>query len=211
MAESKYFSYLSSLAVKELHDIARESGLCGYSSLRKYILIRFLDKRIKVIKNCLERRMFPDAMKAWVELFVPNKSTTKHYAQIILKTLSPISFFSKNLLVRPRMIRRGRCRCTSTYDEDIGDDWRRRSSYSENDSNNDNDSDSTSDSTSERGALRKRKANQRKRYHKSMDSDWYAKDSESSDDDDDMINDGGGRTAEKGLSISKCCEKKLIL
>ena len=95
MSQSKYFCYLSSLAVKELHDIARESGLCGYSSLRIYSLIRFLDKRIKVIKNCLERRMFPDAMKAWVELFVPNKSTTKHYAQIILKTLSPISFLVK--------------------------------------------------------------------------------------------------------------------
>ena len=97
------------------------------------------------------------------------------------------------------MIRRGHRRWTNTYDEDIGDDWRRRSSYSENDSNNDIDSDSTSERRALCEVLRKRKANQRKRYHESMDSDWYAKDSESSDDDDDMINDDGGRSCRERI------------
>ena len=41
-SESKYFSYLSGLTVKELRDIARESGLYGYTALRKASLIRFL-------------------------------------------------------------------------------------------------------------------------------------------------------------------------
>ncbi len=35
VTESKYFSYLSCLTIKELRDIARESGLYGYTALRK--------------------------------------------------------------------------------------------------------------------------------------------------------------------------------
>ncbi len=71
--ESKYFSYLSGLTVKELRDIARESGLYEYTALRKANLIRFLDRQSRVIKKCVEKQMFPDAMKAWVELFAPNE------------------------------------------------------------------------------------------------------------------------------------------
>ena len=94
-SESKYFSYLSGLTVKELRDIARESGLYGYTALRKANLIRFLDRRSRVIEKCVERRMFPDAMKTWVELFAPNKSTAEHYTQVIMSTLSNMSYFEK--------------------------------------------------------------------------------------------------------------------
>ncbi len=42
--DSKYFTYLSGLTVSELRDIARENKLRGYSALRKYNLIRFLER-----------------------------------------------------------------------------------------------------------------------------------------------------------------------
>ncbi len=60
VTESKYFSYLFGLTVKELRDIARESGLYGYTALRKASLIKFLDKRRRLIKKCVDKQMFPD-------------------------------------------------------------------------------------------------------------------------------------------------------
>ena len=50
-SESKCYSYLSGLTVRELRDIARESGLYGYTALRKADLVRFLDKRSRVSKS----------------------------------------------------------------------------------------------------------------------------------------------------------------
>ncbi len=55
---SKYFSYLSGLTVKELHKIARENGIYEHAAVRKSNLVKFLDKRSRVIKKCVEKRMF---------------------------------------------------------------------------------------------------------------------------------------------------------
>ncbi len=129
--ESKYFCYLSGLTVKELRYIARESGLYEYTALRKANLIRFLDRRSRVIKKCVEKRMFPDAMKAWVELFAPNEFAAEHYTQMIMNTLSDMSYFGKKKSVVSRKTRPGRRRqneviedrldAESSSDEDIGD------------------------------------------------------------------------------------------
>ncbi len=102
--KTKYFSFFSSMTVEELHDFARENKIQGYSSLKKAKLIRFLDKTCSIIwftwrrrgvRKNLERRMFPDALRVWVGLFVSDKSIVEHYAQIILHTLSPINCFGK--------------------------------------------------------------------------------------------------------------------
>ena len=129
-SEPKYFSYLSGLTVKELRDIARESGLYGYTAFRKASLIRFLGRQSRVIRKCVERRMFWDAMKTWFELFTPNKSNAEHYTQVIMSTLSDMSYFGKEKSVMPRKTRRGRRRqnevsldTDSSSDEDIDDDW----------------------------------------------------------------------------------------
>ena len=95
--ESKYFSYLSGLTVKELRDIARESGLYEYTALRKANLIRFLDRRSRVIKKCVEKRMFPDGLRAWVELFAPNEFAAEHYTQMIMNMLSDMSYFGNEM------------------------------------------------------------------------------------------------------------------
>ncbi len=99
---SKYFSYLSGLTVKELREIARENGLRRYAAFRKASLIRFLDRQSRVIKKCVEKRMFPDAMKAWVELFAPNKFAAEHYTKVIMNTLSDMSYFGKKKSVVSR-------------------------------------------------------------------------------------------------------------
>ena len=85
--------------------------------------------------------MFPDAMKTWVELFTPNKSNAEHYTQVIMSTLSDMSYFGKEKSVVPRKMRRGRRRqnevskasldTDSSSDEDIDDDWRREASDNE--------------------------------------------------------------------------------
>ncbi len=131
-SESKYFSYLSGLTVKELRDIARESRLYGYTALRKASLIRFLDKRRQLIKKCVEKRMFPDAMRAWVELFASKEFAAEHFTQVIMSTLSDMSCFKKKKKsVAPRRMRRGRRRRnkiltdSDSEEEDIGDNWRR--------------------------------------------------------------------------------------
>ncbi len=87
--KSKYFSYLSGLTVKELRDIARKSGIYGYTTLRKSSLVRFLDKRSRVIKKCVEKQMFLDPIKAWVELFADG-NFAEHYIEIMLNTLNKI-------------------------------------------------------------------------------------------------------------------------
>ena len=88
--ESKYFSYLSGLTTKELRDIAQESGLYGYTAFRKASLIRFLDKRRELIRERVEERMSPAAMKAWVELFA-NGNFAERYTKVILNTLPVVS------------------------------------------------------------------------------------------------------------------------
>ena len=140
------------------------SGLYGYTALKKASLIRFLDRRGRVIKKCVERRMFPDAMKSWVELFIYNKSVAEHYALVIMSTLSSMSCFKeKKKSVAPRRTRRGRRRRIEiltddeSSDEDIGDDWRHRRSDHESDNDSvdmswyvsDNDSDRESDNDSD--------------------------------------------------------------
>ncbi len=122
---------MSGLTVKELRDIARESGLYGHTALRKASLIRFLDKRRQLIKKRVEKRMFPDAIKTWVELFAPNEFATEHFTQVIMNTLSDMSYFGKKKSVVSRKTRRS-CRRRNeiltddeSSDEDIGDNWRR--------------------------------------------------------------------------------------
>ena len=128
--ESKYFSYLSGLTVKELRHIARESGLYGHTALRKASLIRFLHKRRQLIKKCVEKQMFPAAMKTWVELFADG-NFAEHYTQVIMNTLPIMSYFGKKKLVVLWKTRRGRRRRNKIFTdddssvEDIGDDWRR--------------------------------------------------------------------------------------
>ncbi len=157
-SESKYFSYLSSLTVKDLKALARESGLYGYMALRKANLIRFLDRQSRVIKGCLEKRMFPDSMKAWIGLFADD-NFAEHYTEVILHTLSDTSYSKKRKSVVPRKVRRrGRRRRNEVIEaildaesseDDIDDNWEREASDQENDNvswyiNND-DSDRYSD------------------------------------------------------------------
>ena len=124
-SESKYFSYLSGLTVKELCDIARESGLYGYTALRKASPIRFLDKRRQLIKKCVEKRMFPDAMRAWVGLFAPNEFTAEHYTKVILDTLPVMSETRCDCRKCVRWRRNNILTDDESSDEDIGDNWRR--------------------------------------------------------------------------------------
>ena len=150
--ESKYFSYLSSLTVKDLRALARESGLYGYMAFRKVNLIRFLDRRSRVIKKYVEKQMFSDSMRAWVGLFTVG-SFAEHHTEIILRTLSDMSYFEKEKSVVPRKVRRrGRRRRNEVIEaildaesseDDIDDDWRRRGSDHEsaNDSDEINDND----------------------------------------------------------------------
>ncbi len=75
--------------------------------------------------------MFADAMKAWVELFAPNEFAAEHYTQMIMNTLSDMSYFGKKKSVVSQKMRRSRRRrnkviedgldAESSSDEDIGD------------------------------------------------------------------------------------------
>ncbi len=105
-SESKYFSYLSGLTVKELREIARKSGIYGYTALRKTDLVRFLDRRSRVIKKCVDKRIFPDSMKAWVELFALG-NFVEHYTQAIINTLYDMSYFEKKRSVVSQKSKRG--------------------------------------------------------------------------------------------------------
>ncbi len=101
--------YLSGLSVKELRDIARESGLYGHTALRKASLIKFLDRRSWVIRESVEKRMFPDSRRAWVGLFAVG-NFAEHYAEVILHTLFPTSHFEMRESVVPRKRKCGRRR-----------------------------------------------------------------------------------------------------
>ena len=114
---SKYFTYLSGLTVKELCEIARKCMIQNYSHYKKDDLVRFIDyrcvKRIyesiflweylccvsdithELVQKCIEKRMFQEWMRAWVGLFVSDESVSKHYAQIILDVLFPMSCFEE--------------------------------------------------------------------------------------------------------------------
>ncbi len=48
-------------------------------------------------------------MRAWVGLFAPNKSAAEHYTQVIMSTLSDMSYFEKKS-VAPQKMRCGRRR-----------------------------------------------------------------------------------------------------
>ena len=121
--KSKYFSYLSGLTVKELRDIARESGLYGYTAFRKASLIKFLDKRRQLIKKRVEERMFLAAMKAWVELFADG-NFSEHYTKVILNTLPVVSETRCDCRKCVRW-QRNEIFTEGESDEDIGDNWRR--------------------------------------------------------------------------------------
>ncbi len=150
--ESKYFSYLSSLTVKDLRALARESGLYGYMAFRKVNLIRFLDRRNRVIEKYVEKRMFSDSMRVWVGLFTV-RNFAEHHTEVILRTLFDMSYFEKEKSVVPQKVRRrGRRRRNEVIEaildaesseDDIDDDWRCRGSDHESanysDEINDND------------------------------------------------------------------------
>ena len=80
------------MSVLELRDIARESGLFGYSALRKADLVGFLERRSFEITDSLNERIFPDALRAWVGLFVSDRSVAKHYTEVISDTLTRIGY-----------------------------------------------------------------------------------------------------------------------
>ena len=94
--------YFSRMTVKELRDFAKENNFRGHSSFgKKSELISFLDlqcqdswrfRRVRAVRANLEKRFFPDTLRAWVRLFVSDKSVAEHYTQIILHTLSSVSF-----------------------------------------------------------------------------------------------------------------------
>ena len=88
--DTKYFSFLSGLTVKELHDIAQESRLRGYTRFRKADLIRFVDcrcvKRLndhpddithELVQRCVERRMFPIALDFLFRISLSPSTTFK--------------------------------------------------------------------------------------------------------------------------------------
>ena len=94
--------YFSRMTAKELHDFAKENNFRGHSSFNKKSgLIDFLDlrcqdswyfRRVRAARASLEKRFFPDTLRAWVRLFVSDKFVAEHYTQIILHTLSSASF-----------------------------------------------------------------------------------------------------------------------
>ena len=120
---SEYFTYLSGLTLKELRFFARRCMIRNYSRYRKVDLIRVIDQRCVVgggnmfymddegglfdvtrvlLQRCVSERMFRDSVRAWVGLFVSDKSVSEHYVKIILGVLSPMRcikeiFFRKKL------------------------------------------------------------------------------------------------------------------
>ncbi len=61
--------------------------------------------------------MFPDTMKAWVELFAPNEFAAEHFTQVIMNTLSDMSYFGKKKSV---MSRKNETRSQATKRSDRG-------------------------------------------------------------------------------------------
>ncbi len=146
---SKYFSCLERITVLELRGIARESGLSRYSALRKADLVGFLDRRSSEIKESLHKRIFPDALRAWVGLFVSDRHIAKHYTKLILDMLIRFGYS------KPKHFDKGDiyCKCPDCFelsedynkldegdsdsesgndydsDSDTNDDWRERLEY----------------------------------------------------------------------------------
>ena len=132
--------YFSRMTAKELHDFAKESNFRGHSSFsKKSELISFLDlrcqdswhfKRMRAVRANLEKRFFPDTLRAWVRLFVSNKSVAEHYTQIILRTLSSMSFSERKKEIECASMRlaetevfRIRYPISDSECEDLPDGW----------------------------------------------------------------------------------------
>ncbi len=100
------------LSSNALHDIARDSCICGLSDARRVDIIRVFDGRAaflgkwanKRVKSVLDRLLFPDMLRAWVELFVSDKSIAEHYVQVILRVLYPSFTYRRKRSVVPRKI-----------------------------------------------------------------------------------------------------------
>ncbi len=58
----------------------------------------------KRVKSVLGRLLFPDTLRAWVELFVSDKSIAEHYVQVILRVLYPSFTYRRKRSVVPRKI-----------------------------------------------------------------------------------------------------------
>ncbi len=91
--KSKYFSFLSGLTDEELCDIMCENMVHYNFPIKRAGLIELLDEQCacedwKYVREPMIRRMFPDTLRAWVDLFVSDKSVAEHYSQIILHVLS---------------------------------------------------------------------------------------------------------------------------
>ncbi len=52
--------------------------------------MNFLKTHSRAIIESLHKRIFPESLRAWVGLFVSDKSVAEHYTEIILKTLTQI-------------------------------------------------------------------------------------------------------------------------
>ncbi len=147
---SKYFAYLSGLTLKELRYFARRCMIRNYSRYSKVDLVEVLDRRCVVkggntfyigrlddyvtdvthelLQRCISERMFPDSLRAWVGLFVSDKSVSEHYARIILDVLSPMKCVKEKFILKK--LKSGRnvlyrepdpIEYNSESDSDIGD------------------------------------------------------------------------------------------
>ncbi len=76
------------MTVSELRDISWKSRLTRHSALRKADLIRFLMRRSSEKTDAINEKIFPDALKTWVSLFVSDKSVAEHYYKIISDTIT---------------------------------------------------------------------------------------------------------------------------
>ena len=106
-----FFPFMFGMSYEALHDIALDSWIYGLSDARRVGLITAFDERERFldpffnkrgVRNVLRRLLFPDMLRAWVGLFVSNRSVAEHYVQIILRVLYPTNCF--------RSVRRGRKR-----------------------------------------------------------------------------------------------------
>ena len=82
--------------------MARDSWFYGLNDTRRVSLIRAIVERERSlvlpfnkrgIGNVLRRLLFPDMLRAWVGLFVLDRSVAEHYVQIILRVLYPTNCF----------------------------------------------------------------------------------------------------------------------
>jgi hypothetical protein len=127
--KSKYFNFLSGLTSGELYDLAMESENFVYKYASRAELISLFDERCtdkkcayyKLIMKPLRKWILPDALRAWVGLFVSDDSVAEHYAQIILRVLSPMNCFGREEPV-VRIVRK-RKRKKRLPVLNLGEDW----------------------------------------------------------------------------------------